>query len=44
MIDAVQHYDGYVVRSTGDGIFAIFGATVAHEDHPQRTLYAALRM
>jgi class 3 adenylate cyclase len=44
MIDAVQHYDGYVVQSTGDGIFAVFGAPVAHEDHPQRALYAALRM
>src|SRR5262249_37326825 len=30
--------------STGDGIFALFGAPVAHEDHPQRALYAALRM
>ena len=44
MIDAVQRYDGYVVQSTGDGIFALFGAPVAHEDHPQRALYAALRM
>ena len=44
MIDAVHRYDGYVVQSTGDGIFAIFGAPVAHEDHPQRALYAALRM
>ena len=44
MIDAVRRYDGYVVQSTGDGIFAIFGAPVAHEDHPQRSLYAALRM
>jgi class 3 adenylate cyclase len=44
MIDAVHHYDGYVVQSTGDGIFALFGAPVAHEDHPQRALYAALRM
>jgi len=44
MIDAVQRYDGYVVQSTGDGIFAIFGAPIAHEDHPQRALYAALRM
>ena len=43
MIDAVQRYDGYVVQSTGDGIFALFGAPVAHEDHPQRALYAALR-
>ena len=44
MIDAVQRYDGYVVQSTGDGIFALFGAPTAHEDHPQRALYAALRM
>ena len=44
MIEAVRHYGGYVVQSTGDGIFALFGAPVAHEDHPQRALYAALRM
>jgi class 3 adenylate cyclase/tetratricopeptide (TPR) repeat protein len=44
MIDAVHRYDGYVVQSTGDGIFAMFGAPLAHEDHPQRALYAALRM
>jgi class 3 adenylate cyclase/tetratricopeptide (TPR) repeat protein len=44
MIDAVRRYDGYVVQSTGDGIFALFGAPLAHEDHPQRALYAALRM
>ena len=36
MIDAAHRYDGYVVQSTGDGIFALFGAPVAHEDHPQR--------
>jgi class 3 adenylate cyclase len=44
MIEAVGRYDGYVVQSTGDGIFALFGAPVAQEDHPQRALYAALRM
>jgi class 3 adenylate cyclase len=44
MIEAAHRYDGYVVQSTGDGIFALFGAPVAHEDHPQRALYAALRM
>jgi adenylate cyclase len=44
MIDAVDRYDGYIVQSTGDGIFALFGAPVAHEDHPNRALYAALRM
>jgi class 3 adenylate cyclase/predicted ATPase len=42
MIDAVHRYDGYVVQSTGDGIFALFGAPVAHEDHPQRAVHAAL--
>jgi predicted ATPase/class 3 adenylate cyclase len=44
MIRAVHRYEGYVAQSTGDGIFALFGAPVAHEDHPQRALYAALRM
>jgi class 3 adenylate cyclase/tetratricopeptide (TPR) repeat protein len=44
MIEAVRRYDGYVVQSTGDGIFALFGAPVAHEDHPQRSLYTALRV
>jgi class 3 adenylate cyclase/tetratricopeptide (TPR) repeat protein len=44
MIAAVHRYDGYVVQSTGDGIFAMFGAPLAHEDHPQRALYGALRM
>src|SRR5712664_1842913 len=42
MIDAVHRYDGYIVQSTGDGIFALFGAPVAHEDHPQRAVHAAL--
>jgi class 3 adenylate cyclase/tetratricopeptide (TPR) repeat protein len=44
MVEAVRRYDGYVVQSTGDGIFVLFGAPAAHEDHPQRALYAALRM
>src|SRR5262245_30385741 len=44
MMDAVHRYEGFVVQSTGDGIFALFGAPIAHEDHPQRALYAALRM
>ena len=39
MIDAVKRYDGYVVQSTGDGIFALFGAPAAYEDHPQRGLF-----
>jgi class 3 adenylate cyclase/tetratricopeptide (TPR) repeat protein len=44
MMEAVHRYGGYVAQSTGDGIFALFGAPVAYEDHPQRALYAALRM
>lgn len=44
MMDAAHRYDGYIVQSTGDGIFALFGAPVAHEDHPHRALLAALRM
>ena len=44
MMDAVHRYDGYVAQALGDGIFALFGAPIAHEDHPQRAVYAALRM
>ena len=44
MMEAVQRYGGYVAQSTGDGIFALFGAPVAHEDHPQRAVLAAIRM
>src|ERR1700730_10222176 len=44
MIDAVHRYGGYIVQSTGDGIFALFGAPIAHEDHPQRALFTALRL
>src|SRR6516164_8420690 len=44
MIESANHYGGYIVQSTGDGIFAVFGAPIAHEDHAHRALYAALRM
>jgi class 3 adenylate cyclase/tetratricopeptide (TPR) repeat protein len=44
MMEAVQRYGGYVAQPTGDGIFALFGAPVAHEDHARRALLAALRM
>jgi class 3 adenylate cyclase/predicted ATPase len=44
MIESVRRYDGYVVQSTGDGIFALFGAPAAHEDHPQWAVYGALRL
>jgi predicted ATPase/class 3 adenylate cyclase/ribosomal protein L40E len=44
MIDAVRRYEGYIVQSTGDGIFALFGAPAAYEDHSQRALHTALRI
>jgi class 3 adenylate cyclase len=44
MVEAVRRYEGYVVQSTGDGVFALFGAPVACEDHPQRAVHAALAM
>ncbi|WP_087733031.1 ATP-binding protein [Paraburkholderia piptadeniae] len=44
MMEAVHYYEGFVAKSLGDGILALFGAPIAHEDHPQRALYAALRM
>lgn len=44
MMEAVHYYEGYVAKTLGDGILALFGAPIAHEDHPQRALYAALRM
>jgi class 3 adenylate cyclase/predicted ATPase len=44
MVDVVRRFDGRVVQSTGDGIFALFGAPIAHEDHPQRAIYAGLEL
>jgi class 3 adenylate cyclase/tetratricopeptide (TPR) repeat protein len=44
MMEAVHRYDGTVNQVMGDGIMALFGAPVAHEDHAMRACYAALRM
>ena len=44
MIEAVHRYEGTVHRIMGDGIMALFGAPLAHEDHAVRACYAALRM
>ena len=44
MVEAVHHYEGTVNLVMGDGIMALFGAPVAHEDHAVRACYAALRM
>jgi class 3 adenylate cyclase/tetratricopeptide (TPR) repeat protein len=44
MMAAVHHYEGTVNQVMGDGIMALFGAPLAHEDHAVRGCYAALRM
>jgi class 3 adenylate cyclase/tetratricopeptide (TPR) repeat protein len=44
MIEAVHRYEGTVNQVMGDGIMALFGAPVAHEDHGVRACYAALDM
>jgi len=44
MMDAVHGYEGTVNQVMGDGIMALFGAPLAHEDHAVRASYAALRM
>src|ERR1700730_12142577 len=44
MMEAVHRYEGTVNQVLGDGIMALFGAPVAHEDHALRACYAALRM
>ncbi|HKA63101.1 MAG TPA: AAA family ATPase [Methylomirabilota bacterium] len=44
MMDAVHRYEGTVTQVLGDGVMAIFGAPVAHENHAMRAVYAALRM
>ena len=44
MMQAVHRYEGTVNQVMGDGIMALFGAPLAHEDHAVRACYAALRM
>jgi class 3 adenylate cyclase len=44
MMEAVHRYEGTVNQVMGDGIMALFGAPLAHEDHAIRACYAALRM
>jgi class 3 adenylate cyclase len=44
MMEAVHRYEGTVNQVMGDGIMALFGAPIAHEDHALRACYAALRM
>jgi class 3 adenylate cyclase/tetratricopeptide (TPR) repeat protein len=44
MMQAVHHFEGTVSEVRGDGVMALFGAPLAHEDHALRACYAALRM
>ncbi len=44
MMEAVHRFEGTVNQVMGDGIMALFGAPLAHEDHALRACYAALRM
>jgi class 3 adenylate cyclase/tetratricopeptide (TPR) repeat protein len=44
LAEGVHRFEGTVDKFTGDGIMAVFGAPVAHEDHARRACYAALQM
>ena len=42
LMDEIHKYEGTINQFTGDGVMALLGAPVAHEDHAQRACYAAL--
>ena len=42
LMDEIHKYEGTINQFTGDGVMALFGAPVAHEDHAQRACYSAL--
>src|SRR5438067_12142832 len=44
LAEGVHRFEGTVVQFTGDGIMALFGAPIAHEDHAQRACWAALHL
>src|SRR5262249_53769286 len=44
LTEGVHRFEGTVNQYTGDGIMALFGAPIAHEDHAQRACYAALHL
>jgi len=44
LADGVHRFEGTINQFTGDGIMALFGAPIAHEDHAQRACYAALHL
>ena len=44
LADGVERFEGFVDKFTGDGIMALFGAPIAHEDHAQRACWAVLHL
>ena len=44
LCEGVERFEGFVDKFTGDGIMALFGAPIAHEDHAQRACFAALHL
>src|SRR5438132_7469628 len=44
LAEGVHRFEGTVTQFTGDGVMALFGAPIAHEDHAQRACYAALHL
>ena len=44
LAEGVERFEGFVDKFTGDGIMALFGAPIAHEDHARRACYAALHL
>ncbi len=44
LMDEVHRYEGTINQFTGDGVMALFGAPIAHEDHSKRACYAALSL
>ena len=42
LMDEIHKYEGNINQFTGDGVMALFGAPLAHEDHAQRACYASL--
>ena len=44
IMDLIHKYEGTINQFTGDGVMALFGAPIAHEDHAQKACYAALEI